>query len=326
MLVENPAKNSHESTAPQGFFLDFCISLLLETQNADGGWGFRPGVRSAIEPTSWALMALLPRAFRDPVGAAAKRGGSWLQQVQLSDGSWPAFDGQPKGCWVTAPACLALHALGGPRHPVSRALQWLCNTWPAEGGVWWRIRRHFSKRASVIIQDSSLRGWSWTPGTASWVEPTSYSLITLRGIPLEDLPSGASERLQLGERMLYDRMCPGGGWNSGNPLVYGVPGEPRVGPTVWALLALQNHHYRKENQASLDWLEQIYKHIRGPGSLVLAHLCLEAYRRPAPPLDPYLMGFFSNSHFLQNTLVISWAAIALNNDRGWLWGVLQGSA
>ena len=29
--------------------------------------------------------------------------------------------------------------------------------------------------------------------------------------------------------MLYDRMCPGGGWNCGNPKVYGVAGEPLVG-------------------------------------------------------------------------------------------------
>lgn len=32
-----------------------------------------------------------------------------------------------------------------------------------------------------------------------------------------------SERVELGTRMLLDRMCPGRGWNSGNLATFGVP-------------------------------------------------------------------------------------------------------
>ncbi len=142
--------------------------------------------------------------------------------------------------------------------------------------------------------------------------------MLLRNIPEESRSPLASGRRQLGEAMLYDRMCPGGGWNSGNALVYGVAGEPRVGPTVWALLALQDHRDCTENRKSLDWLERSYEHIRGPASLALAHLCLETYGRPAPPLEPALQSLHSNNHFFDNVPVMAWAAIALSPEPHWL--------
>ena len=196
--------------------------------------------------------------------------------------------------------------------PVALGLRWLCRTWPADGNVWFRFRQRLRKQASVIRQDSSLSGWSWTPGTASWVEPTAHALIALRCIPAELHPPGASKRRRLGERMLYDRMCPGGGWNSGNPLVYGVAGEPRVGPTAWALLALHDYRDRPENRESLDWLERVYPQIRGPASLAVAHLCLEAYERPLPPLEPALSELWANNQFFRNVLVTAWAVMALS--------------
>ncbi len=33
---------------------------LLSAANADGGWGYYPGKASRLEPTCWALLALLP--------------------------------------------------------------------------------------------------------------------------------------------------------------------------------------------------------------------------------------------------------------------------
>jgi len=100
--------------------------------------------------------------------------------------------------------------------------------------------------------------------TASWVEPTAHALLFLRSLPAKMYSSQGAKRRQLAERMLYDRICPGGGWNSGNPLVYGVAGVPRVGPTVWALLALRDDAERAEIQMSLDWLQGAYGTIHGP--------------------------------------------------------------
>jgi hypothetical protein len=150
------------------------------------------------------------------------------------------------------------------------------------------------------------------------VEPTANVLIALRHIAKELHPRAAERRRQLAERMLYDRMCPGGGWNSGNPLVYGTAGLPRIGPTAFALLALQDRRDRQENRQSLNWLERTYPQIRGPGSLALAHLCLESHGRVVPALEPSLAALNSNNQLLGNVLVAAWAAISLRGRSGWL--------
>jgi hypothetical protein len=302
-----------------GSFLDgFCTPFLLAAQNADGGWGYRYGARSSVEVTSWVLLALRHCVKSEGLESAAESGFSWLERAQLRDGSWPAFIGQLHGCWTTGLACMALHKRRGITEGLARGLRWICRTWSAEGGFWRRLGYRLQRDHGVVRQDSSLRGWSWTPGTASWVEPTACSLIALRNTPQELHPRSAAKRRRLGEHMLYDRMCPGGGWNSGNPLVYGVAGEPRVGPTVWALVALQDYRERQENRMSLDWLERVYGDIRGPGSLALAHLCLKTYDRPSPPLEPAFRRLYCNNQFFHNILAIAWSAIALSPsaDRG----------
>lgn len=129
--------------------------------------------------------------------------------------------------------------------------------------------------------------------------------------------------MQLAERMLYDRVCPGGGWNAGNPLVYGEPGIPRIGPTAWALLALRNNKDRSANVESLEWLERNQEGIQGPGSLALAQLCLKAYGRPTAPIEPRLQAFYLNNHFLQNIPVIAWASLAVGALPDWLGSSLQ---
>ena len=122
----------------------------------------------------------------------------------------------------------------------------------------------------------------------------------------------------MAERMLYDRVCPGGGWNAGNPLVYGVPGVPRIGPTVWALLALRRDKDRSINRQSVEWLERTYDNICSPSSLALAHLCLKAYGRSAPPIETELYRFYQRNQFLQSVPVVAWASLAVNGIPGWL--------
>jgi len=193
------------------------------------GWGYRSGAQGAVEPTAWATLALQPLEPSD--SKILSSASEWLRRTQTTEGAWPTGSGNEPGCWVTALACLAL--LNQPERDedaVARGARWLCSTWPAEGNLIWRLRnRLHRKQESVVDQDHSLRGWSWTPGTASWVEPTAYSLLLLQNVPERIRPSQASERIQLAERMLYDRACPGGGWNTGNPSVYGVPGVPEPG-------------------------------------------------------------------------------------------------
>lgn len=298
------------------FLEEICLPFLLRGQNADGGWSFHAGAPSRVEPTCWALLAL--GRVPDAALQAIQRAEEWLLRAQLPDGSWPAASDRRTGCWLTALACLALRGNSGAIEATARGRAWVSNAWPAEGGLGWRMACWLFGWTRPVQQKSSLRGWSWTPRTASWVEPTAYALILLQSVPEKLRTPGAEKRRRLGEAMLYDRMCPSGGWNSGNPLVYGVAGIPRILPTAWALLALRNYGARSENQKSLDWLERNYHDIEGPGSLALAHLCLQTCGRTAPPLEAGLQKLYARNGFFANVAVMSWAALALTGIPGWL--------
>ena len=302
----------------ESFAQAVCIPFLLRAQNDDGGWGHRPGFCSSVEPTSWALLALTSVSRGAELTQSVRRGRGWLLQTQLPDGSWPAAVGQVEGSWVTSLACLALQTQEGTQETVARGIIWLCSSWPGEGGFWWRFRHRLVGGPAVVTHNYSLRGWSWTPGTSSWVEPTSAALILLRNIPEKLRPRPAAHRMQLGEAMLFDRMCPGGGWNCGNPIVYGAAEGPQVIPTAWALLALQHERNRPENQISLAWLERACESIQGPASLALAHLCLETYQRTSLPLEPTLQRFYSANRFFDSVLVMAWTSAALSPTRPWL--------
>jgi hypothetical protein len=152
------------------------------------------------------------------------------------------------------------------------------------------------------------------------VEPTAFALLALEGQRAEVLPSSAEKRRKLGEALLYDRMCPGGGWNCGNPEVYGVIGKPLVIPTAWALLALRAHPERRENRDSLAWLERIFSNISGPGSLALARLCLEVYGHKPSAGGASSNDYYARSEFLRSIPVAAWMTLAVSDGRKWLNG------
>lgn len=315
--IESPAWKEQPTIAfPVSFFPDF----LRRAQNADGGWGYHPGSQSSTEPTAWSVLALVQ--FGAIVDDTLSSGSEWLLRSQLANGAWPTSAGKEAGCWSTALASLALLKLKRPSDDAAtRGVKWLCETRPAEGSFAWRFRRRWLPKAKdkgIVRQDDSLYGWGWTPKTASWVEPTAYTLILLQNISQKFHPAGASERVQLAEKMLFDRACPGGGWNAGNPLVYGVPGIPRIGPTVWALLALRKYRDHSTLRRSLTWLEQNYDNIRSPGSLGLAQMCLSVYGRAVSPIEPGLHELYFNSQFMQSIPVVAWASLALSGAPDWL--------
>ena len=295
-----------------------CLPLLLEAQNADGGWGFQLGKLSAVEATCWAILALCALPELRGNDEAIKKGAAWLRSTQLPDHSWPAWAGSPSGCWVTSLACLALHEHGDANEAINGGLDWICRAWPAEGIAWRRWLRRLMLGGKSERLDFSLRGWSWTLGTSSWVEPTALTLIALRRL----FPASAApivvKRRNLAEAMLYNRMCAGGGWNSGNPEVYGVAGEPLVGPTVWALLALQNNRQRVENRDSLAWLSTVKQNMKGAGSLAIAHLCFSVYGAETVPPWAKLETAYRDNRFLGSVLVAAWCSLALSGSIAWL--------
>jgi hypothetical protein len=326
---------SERAAEGEAFAAGSLIPALIRSQNQDGGWGFRASLQSRVEPTSWALLALHAYSSEPDAQSAAERAYDFLRKSQLPDGSWPVaspdFSRAPqlakngdspateeKGSWVTALACWALLISGKNRDSLKRALEWLCADRPGESGFWWRLRRGLAGNANLAKQSDSYYGWSWTPGTASWVEPTSQALIVLNGAPRDVLPAAAAERTKLAESMLYDRMCIGGGWNCGNPMVYGVPGEPLVGPTVWALLALSGNLQRPPNQLSLDWLERTFGAMGSVESFALAHVGLKLCGRAGQNRPALIRKSVENRVEDLNIPNLAWAALALSLKTDWL--------
>jgi hypothetical protein len=311
-----PVDNSSDSL----FVSDFCLPFLRNSQNADGGWGFRPGSESRVEPTSWAALALQASGNALVSTGMLDRGFQFLREAQLADGSWAASPEVATGCWVTSLACWVLTADAPSHEAIAAGLKWLCDDWPRDSARWRRLIARFSSAHNVSAQDDSLCGWGWTPRTSSWVEPTSFALLLLARAPKQAWPPSAGKRRELARRMLYDRMCPGGGWNCGNPMVYGVPGEALIVPTVWALLALRDEPTRPEFVMSLDWLEKNVGDVRGAGSRALGRIGLEICGRKWPATGATFGDFYGRSKFLQSVPVAAWTYLALCSHREWLTG------
>jgi hypothetical protein len=315
--AKSQAIGKSKDAAAINFVEQGCLPLLERAQNDDGGWGFAQGALSRVEPTSWALLARNEFCAAGCGDHSVARGLDFLQNTQLDDGSWPAAPGQETGCWVTSLACLALRVRLQASERVALGLRWLADEWPGDSGLRWRLMRWLAAKDHVLAQNDSYCGWSWTPRTASWVEPTSYALLALRGSPANRLP-GIARRLQLAEEMLYDRMCPGGGWNCGNPRVYGVPGEPQVGPTVWALLALRGNSDRSEIKQSLDWLGKNWSQVPSAASLALASIALDVWGRNNPLAGSSLRRLYSSDEIPGSVPVVAWSALAMSTERNWL--------
>jgi Squalene-hopene cyclase C-terminal domain/Prenyltransferase and squalene oxidase repeat len=300
------------------FVENISLPFLLNSQNEDGGWGFHAQSGSRAEPTAWALIALLESAATPAQRESAARACKFLDAAQLPDGSWPCSPELREGSWVTSLACLALCDHAESSANVMRGLGWLGKELPGEAGRLHRILRRLFAKKSVGTQNASYFGWSWTIGTASWVEPTSYAIIFLRATPEELLSAAAKRRLRIGETMLYDRICPAGGWNCGNPMVYGVAGEPQVTSTAWALLALRGHAERSEVQKSLRWLQEYSKSIQSPASLALAIIAMNAYGRPDAELAEKLQAAYDRIEIAWNVPEMAWAALAMSSTQNWL--------
>lgn len=165
-------------------------------RNDDGSWGYVPGSSGRPEP----VLHCAALGLEVPL--------DWLRRADLGYAQLllPAALARTPGaedlCRRTLDVILALRGKTQEPHP-------------------------------DLAHDPSIPGWSWAPGTASWVEPTSYAVLSLRRWGLGEHP-----RAQDGLRLLRDRQCADGGWNYGNTEVLGATLESDLPPTAWACLAL----------------------------------------------------------------------------------------
>ena len=204
------------------------IAFMIAAQNPDGGWGYALRQSSAVEPTSAMLMAIResPNSFE-----SYKKGCNWLRSGQHPDGGWGYNRDDKESGWHTAWAVIALGRSEFSDKKLKNGIKWLLNTKALQITGDERVRS--AKR--ILAIDSSLYGWPWFCGQASFIEPTALSLIALQSA----INSGsAHERLHNALRYIEDRRCPGGGWNVGSPMMFNVPLPARAHPTAWVLLAL----------------------------------------------------------------------------------------
>jgi hypothetical protein len=246
---------------------------LLGRQLPCGGWSYsRNRSQPSFEATSFALMALRDAGARD-------RAAAYLVRAQNANGSWPAFAGDDdEGSWTTSLALIALCGRFNTAEARVRGAVWLLATSGREAHWLWRWKfRLFDRHARF---DPLRYGWPWSPDTNSWVVPTAFAILALKSLPGEGSLTGYSERLASGVSMLFDRACQGGGWNSGNSVVYGSALTPHPDDTAVALLALKSTDSSPIVSRGLDWLERTAPTLPHCASLALGILALSLYQRP----------------------------------------------
>ena len=197
--------------------------FLLRAQNPDGGWGYRLGGMSYVEPTAAVLRALTDSAAR-------ARGRDFLLALQHADGGWGIAAPDSESGWMTAWAVRALADFSEARAAVARGVEWLLAT---EGQ---RITDPAARQTihTLFRIDATLGAWPWQPGDAAWVQPTALTLLALVAAAQSDHP-----RVREGVQYLFDRACPDGGWNIGNPWMLDKQIPSTIQDTAVALLALR---------------------------------------------------------------------------------------
>ena len=279
-------------------------------RNADGGWGYYAGKASRLEPTCWALLALLED--RRPEDAAVVEAGlHLLAKWQRADGliAEPvlppnlAFNGLAS--LVFSAARTSAFAEGSHDAVQGRVLAGIVSVRSAKVWAW----------DSPARQDNSLVGWPWTENAFGWIEPTACCVLALKKHGVRQAPPGTHERLEQAERLLYDRQCTGGGWNYGNSEVMGQKLHAYVPPSALALLALQDRRTRTEVRQSLDYLLRAWPHEPAGMALGLSLHCFRVYARPTAEVEAALAAAWQKSAFLGNHAVVGMVRLALTAGR-----------
>ena len=292
--------------------LEESLNLLLLGQNRDGGWGAVAGKRSNTEATALALLAL-QAVFEKAIEPAVQKAKTWLAERQNVDGSWPLNDSLKESSWSTALAIIALSPSPDFNERVIKAGNWALEQEGSKPGILANLILAVTFQKKAVQLNEDLIGWPWTPNSFSWVEPTSYFLLALKKIRRNLLSKTVEERIQQGELMIYDRMCDNGGWNYGNSSVYGDRLWPFPDTTAVALIALQDHHERKENQVSLRALSEMAKNTDSGLALSWSAICLSLYGQEGAELRHRLVERFAKTKFLGETKAIALGILAMGN-------------
>lgn len=233
-------------------------NFLLRSQIPGSGWGYHSDSSQAFpEPTCYSLLALTDTSFSQTAPL------NWLSGLVNSEGQlFLPHDDSPN--WGTSHLIIALSRLDLLPEVRQASIAWLLE---------WKSQ--YVESTEVVTLDGTLIGWPWISDTFSWVQPTSYAVFALKLAGLK-----RHERVKEAEALLFDRMCSGGGWNFGNPIILGRPIDPSLSDTAIALFALQDvPDAVDEIEKGLTVLEEELPKYPTALALSLGILCLQLYNR-----------------------------------------------
>ncbi len=289
-------------------------AALLAGQRSDGGWAAAGAGPSMAETTAWAVAALHTGS---DTGDAVRAGIAWLARNRLPDGGWAAGPGLGRSDAATAPVVLVLARLGAEPGAVHAGAQWLLGQEAPVYGWALRTLRRLLRRSDPADLDESLRGWSWTPGDMTWVEPTALALLALRAAPGH---ASVGQACAEGEALLLDRACPGGGWNYGNGKVFHLPLPAYPDTTAWALLALHDRRAHPAVRAGQDWLRPAATAAGSGLALSLAALVAQRYGAHDDELLVQARDAFARTAFCGDTRALALALLAERRQGTTLFG------
>lgn len=317
-LVTKTDSVSHEKNEPS--VLEKAQKFLL-AQEKDGLWPYESGKDSALEPSSWAAVALCDN--EQSVEKFVKR----LAALQNSDGGWSNEPARLESDWSTSAALFALRYLESksllenkissvPANKISAIFS------KAEDWILDNRTEYYSTAAKFALllwkgpEHDYERGWPWTQNTFDWVEPTSYVLMAFRNSKRMKVAS-TSKAMRLGEDYLLSLVCRDGGWNFGDRNPYGAQNPPDVQSTALALLALRNRKNEIKFEKSLAWLKTKMQDPQSTTQKAWGALALSSYAQPCDDLinglasDQKSDGSFSNNML---TNAVACIALKLKND------------
>lgn len=263
------------------------LDALRASRNTDGGWAYYAGRKSRLEPTAWAMLALDEPVDTTPL-AGWQRADGLLVEPATGQVNY-AFN---------AIAALAASARGQMAHPLTtRVIDALIDA-----------RGEAVEASPAIKQDTSLQGWSWTPGTTSWIEPTAWCMLALKQWRGGD--AAARARIDVGEKILRDRVCNGGGWNFGNGEVYGQGLPAHVPPTAIGALAMQDRRGEAILTDAVRFLTQRAEAEGSTTALALSSLAMSVLNTPSPMILSALVRHVPAALAFGNTAAIAMAASA----------------
>jgi len=246
---------------------------LLAAQNPDGGWGYRGG-SSWTEPAAYALLAL---DGEPDAGPACERTRRFLAGNQRSDGGFAPRRSVEESTWVTA---LAVLAGGVSAEAERRAVEWLLTQSGEESTFVHRLRKWLNSTRPQAMEEG-LPGWSWYPGTAAWVVPTSLTILALEKIERRYTDPRIRGRIEQGRHFLLVHTCDDGGWNHGSTQALGFQAVSYPETTGIALLALHGTDPARIAK-SVARGEEHFRNCRALEGLSWLQLGLMAQGRAAP--------------------------------------------